>query len=176
MPQPPLDPPVADTAPNAETLTSYDEEHLVTYLRLLDAEADGADWTEATRLVLHIDASREPARAPCLGEPFGTREMDDRARLSASSAGQGLWLTSATAGHPQPRILSRWSAAQAVRAAHRMTPMQNVVRAPSPPGFAPSGALPHHHGLRKSSGTGSFARAAIHKSFTRRLRPNLQNS
>jgi T6SS, Transcription factor, DNA binding domain len=63
MPQPPLDPPVADTAPNAETLTTYDEEHLVTYLRLLDAEADGADWTEATRLVLHIDASREPARA-----------------------------------------------------------------------------------------------------------------
>jgi hypothetical protein len=63
MAQPPLDPPVADTAPNAETLTSYDEEHLVTYLRLLDAEADGADWTEATRLVLHIDASREPARA-----------------------------------------------------------------------------------------------------------------
>jgi T6SS, Transcription factor, DNA binding domain len=63
MPQPPFDPPVADTAPDAETLTRYDEEHLVTYLRLLDAEADGADWTEATRLVLHIDASREPARA-----------------------------------------------------------------------------------------------------------------
>src|SRR2546429_463951 len=34
-------------------------------------------------------------------------------------------------------------------------------------GFAPSGALPHHHGLRKSSVIGSFARAAIHKSFTR---------
>ena len=63
MPQPPLDPPVADTAPNAETLTPYDEEHLVTYLRLLDAEADGADWTEVARLVLHIDPSREPARA-----------------------------------------------------------------------------------------------------------------
>ena len=45
--------------------------------------------------------------------------------------------------------------------------MQNVVRAPSPPGFAPSGALPHHRGSRKSSVTGSFARAAIHKSFTR---------
>jgi len=63
MPQPPLDPPVADTAPNAETLMPYDEEHLVTYLRLLDAEADGADWTEVARLVLHIDPSREPARA-----------------------------------------------------------------------------------------------------------------
>src|SRR5262245_16024084 len=63
LPHPQLGPSVADTAPNAETLTSYDEEHLVTYLRLLDAEADGADCTEATRLVLHIDASREPARA-----------------------------------------------------------------------------------------------------------------
>ena len=63
MPQPPLDPPVADTAPNAEALTPYDEEHLVTYLRLLDAEADGADWTEVARLVLRIDPSREPARA-----------------------------------------------------------------------------------------------------------------
>ena len=27
MAQPPLDPPVADTAPNAETLMPYDEEH-----------------------------------------------------------------------------------------------------------------------------------------------------
>ena len=63
MPQPPLDPPVADTAPNAETLTPYDEEHLVTYLRLLDAEADGADWTEVARLLLRIDPSREPACA-----------------------------------------------------------------------------------------------------------------
>jgi hypothetical protein len=63
MPQPPLDPPVADGAPDAHVLTGYDEEHLVTYLRLLDADAEGADWTEAARIVLHIDPSREPARA-----------------------------------------------------------------------------------------------------------------
>ena len=63
MPQPPLDPPVADGAPEANVLTGYDEEHLVTYLRLLDADAEGADWTEAARIVLHIDPSREPARA-----------------------------------------------------------------------------------------------------------------
>lgn len=63
MPQPPLDPPVADEAPDADVLTGYDEEHLVTYLRLLDADAEGADWTEAARIVLHIDPSREPARA-----------------------------------------------------------------------------------------------------------------
>jgi hypothetical protein len=63
MPQPPLDPPVADRAPDADTLTGYDEEHLITYLRLLDADAAGADWTEAARIVLHIDPSREPERA-----------------------------------------------------------------------------------------------------------------
>jgi hypothetical protein len=59
----PLDPPVADVAPDAESLTPYDEEHLVTYLRLLDADAEGADWTEVANLVLQIDPEREPARA-----------------------------------------------------------------------------------------------------------------
>jgi hypothetical protein len=63
MPQPPLDPPVADTAPDADVLTRYDEEHLVTYLRILDADAEGADWAEVARLVLHIDPSREKSRA-----------------------------------------------------------------------------------------------------------------
>ena len=58
-PKPPLDPDCADEA----ALTPYDMEHLVTYLRLLDAEADGADWAEVARTVLHIDPSREPARA-----------------------------------------------------------------------------------------------------------------
>jgi hypothetical protein len=43
--------------------TPYDHEHLITYLRVLDAEADGADWTEVARIVLHIDPSRERARA-----------------------------------------------------------------------------------------------------------------
>ena len=63
MPSPPLDPNVADTAPDDPVLTVYDEEHVVTYLRLLDAEADNADWREAARLILHMDAVREPERA-----------------------------------------------------------------------------------------------------------------
>ena len=54
MPKPPLDPPVADQAPTAGDLTAYDHEHLVTYLRLLDADAAGADWAEVARIVLHI--------------------------------------------------------------------------------------------------------------------------
>jgi hypothetical protein len=63
MTTPPLDPDVADSAPDDPVLTVYDEKHLVTYWRLLDAEADGADWKEVARIVLHIDPDREPARA-----------------------------------------------------------------------------------------------------------------
>lgn len=63
MRNPPLDPDVADAAPKGPTLTSYDQEHLVTYLRLLDADAEGADWREVSQLVLHIDPNREPDRA-----------------------------------------------------------------------------------------------------------------
>lgn len=63
MPSPPLNPHVADVAPNESALTAYDHEHLVTYLRLLDAEADNADWREVAQLVLQIDPSAEPDRA-----------------------------------------------------------------------------------------------------------------
>ena len=63
MQPPPLDPPVSDVAPADAVLTRYDEQHLVTYLRLLDAEADGADWREVSQLVLHIDPVSEPERA-----------------------------------------------------------------------------------------------------------------
>src|SRR3546814_6473006 len=60
MKTPPLDPEVSDTAPEAAFLTPYDEEHLITYLRLLDAQNDGAVWEEVARIVLHIDPEEEP--------------------------------------------------------------------------------------------------------------------
>ena len=63
MAKPPLEPPVSDTAPSEPALTGYDEQHLITYLRLLDADAEGADWREVANLVLHIDPDREPERA-----------------------------------------------------------------------------------------------------------------
>ena len=63
MQKPPLDPDVADLAPTSPALTGYDEQHLVTYLRLLDAAEDGADWREIAAIVLHIDPAREPDRA-----------------------------------------------------------------------------------------------------------------
>jgi Uncharacterized conserved protein (DUF2285) len=63
MQPPPLDPDVADLAPSDPALTPYDQEHLITYLRLLDADAAGADWRDVVRMVLHIDPEQEPDRA-----------------------------------------------------------------------------------------------------------------
>lgn len=63
MQKPPLDPDVADQAPRSPVLTGYDEQHLITYLRLLDAAEDGADWREVAAIVLHLDPEREPDRA-----------------------------------------------------------------------------------------------------------------
>jgi Uncharacterized conserved protein (DUF2285) len=57
------DPGVADKAPSDEILTPYDNDHLVTYLRLLDAEAEGANWSEVARIVLGMDPEQEPERA-----------------------------------------------------------------------------------------------------------------
>lgn len=52
-----LDPDVDDIAPVGDEITVYDKRHLVTYLRLLDAKAEEADWKEVARIVLHRDAS-----------------------------------------------------------------------------------------------------------------------
>ena len=54
---------IADTAPSELTLTGYDMEHLVAYLRLLDAEADGADWQDVAQIVLEADPAQGPERA-----------------------------------------------------------------------------------------------------------------
>jgi hypothetical protein len=63
MQTPPLDPDIADVAPSGTALTSYDNEHVVTYLRLLDAHAEGVDWREVARVVLHLDPEHECDRA-----------------------------------------------------------------------------------------------------------------
>lgn len=61
--QPQLDPYVDDEAPGGPNITAYDEHHYVTYLRLLDASRDGADWQEVARIVLHRDPLADEARS-----------------------------------------------------------------------------------------------------------------
>nr|WP_275448638.1 DUF2285 domain-containing protein [Mesorhizobium sp. IRAMC:0171] len=55
--------PYDDTAPTGEKITEYDRTHIKLYLRLLDAETEGADWQEASRVLFGIDPAREPQRA-----------------------------------------------------------------------------------------------------------------
>ncbi len=55
--------PLADTAPTDAIPTAYDHDHRITYLRLLDAAAENADWHEVAQIVLGIDPALEPERA-----------------------------------------------------------------------------------------------------------------
>ncbi|WP_167767845.1 hypothetical protein [Bradyrhizobium frederickii] len=50
MQKPPLESNVADLAPAEPVVTLYDYTHLVTYWRLLDANKEGADWREVSRM------------------------------------------------------------------------------------------------------------------------------
>lgn len=49
-------PPFDDRAPADDRITAYDERHFITYLRLLDADEEGADWREATSIIFGLDA------------------------------------------------------------------------------------------------------------------------
>ena len=55
--------PIADDVPWSNSITAYDEAHLVVYLRLLDATADGASKNEMAKIILGIDPAKEPQRA-----------------------------------------------------------------------------------------------------------------
>jgi hypothetical protein len=57
-----------DSPPLSDTVTSYDERHFVTYLRLLDAAEEGANWTEAVEIIFGIDPALEPTRARLVHE------------------------------------------------------------------------------------------------------------
>jgi hypothetical protein len=62
--KPPLfNPHIADVAPAGPALTQYDKEHMITYMRVLDADQQGADWRDVSRIVLRIDPDPEADRA-----------------------------------------------------------------------------------------------------------------
>jgi len=81
-----LDHDLADEAPQGPLVTWYDRDHVITYVRLLDAEKESADWRDASRIVLHVDPDREPDRAPRLRHPSLSGEVDDEVRVPVPSA------------------------------------------------------------------------------------------
>ncbi|WP_413993304.1 DNA -binding domain-containing protein [Labrys okinawensis] len=55
--------PFEDMAPSDDELTPYDRAHMKLYMRLLDADRDGADWRDAVQVLFGLDADLEPDRA-----------------------------------------------------------------------------------------------------------------
>ncbi|MCZ4288440.1 DNA -binding domain-containing protein [Hoeflea alexandrii] len=52
-----------DEPPAEDRITDYDRAHFKTYLRLLDADAEGANWKEAIEIILGIDPNQNEAHA-----------------------------------------------------------------------------------------------------------------
>ena len=52
-----------DRPPASPKVTDYDEQHFITYLRLLDADVEGADWREVASIVFDLDVAAAPAHA-----------------------------------------------------------------------------------------------------------------
>lgn len=57
-----------DCAPADDYITDYDERHFVTYLRILDADDEGADWREVAQIVFGLDARANEERARAVHE------------------------------------------------------------------------------------------------------------
>jgi len=55
-----------DSPPDSPAITDYDRQHLKLYLRLLDAESEGADWRDVAPILFRIDVTTQPDRARLL--------------------------------------------------------------------------------------------------------------
>jgi len=56
-------PPFEDVPPADEHITAYDELNFTTYLRILDAAEEGADWREVAAIVFGLNPVAEPDRS-----------------------------------------------------------------------------------------------------------------
>jgi len=73
-----------DQAPDEPALTPYDDAHLIDYLRLLDADTEGADWREVAVVLFELDPAAEPERAQ---------------RMHASHLARARWMTEVGYAH-----------------------------------------------------------------------------
>lgn len=56
-------PQLRDSPVESTEVTDYDLALATSYLRLLDADAEGADWEDAATIVLGLDCKTDPDRA-----------------------------------------------------------------------------------------------------------------
>jgi hypothetical protein len=69
---------VASVPPSGDILTAYDRAHLVTYLKLLDAETMQIDWMVTARSVLSLDPEAD---------------VDAAQRVYAAHLARAHWMT-----------------------------------------------------------------------------------
>lgn len=62
-----------DSPPQTLRVNGYDERHFVTYLRLLDAAEEGADWREVVSIVFGLDPETQFERARIVYESHFAR-------------------------------------------------------------------------------------------------------
>ncbi|HEY9579544.1 DNA -binding domain-containing protein [Rhizorhabdus histidinilytica] len=67
-----------DEPPVSADLTAYDQAHLKLYMRLLDAEADGAAWEEVVQVLFGLDPAADAIRA---------------AKIHAAHLARAKWMT-----------------------------------------------------------------------------------
>lgn len=89
----PSTPHLAEAAPVGAELTAYDIRHLATYLRLLEAEEEGARWQEAARIVLDLDPETDEVRSRRVWASHLARAqwMADEGYRQLLMADQDLW-------------------------------------------------------------------------------------
>jgi Uncharacterized conserved protein (DUF2285) len=64
-----------DKPPQTLRVNSYDERHFATYLRLLDAAEEEADWREVVNIIFGLDPNREPERAKLVHDSHLARAL-----------------------------------------------------------------------------------------------------
>jgi hypothetical protein len=60
--------PFQDRPPATDRVNAYDERHLATYVRLLMADEEGANWREVVHVLFGLDPVAEPDRAKVVHE------------------------------------------------------------------------------------------------------------
>lgn len=80
-----------DIPPPGDEPTSYDRAQLRLYLRLLDADAEGADWREVVDILFKIDLNTELERAKQVHASHLRRAkwLSDSGYLTILRSGQG---------------------------------------------------------------------------------------
>ena len=149
-------PEIADEVPWSDNVTECDDRHEASYLRLLDADAEGAGKEDGEGYPPHRPCRRAGTRSQGLGQPPCPRPLDDRGRLPQAGRTRSARPTRPAHGDPCPGHHARRHAGEPTSwprpwlAGIRWTDARTMFRGrvSSPPGETPASVevVPHASG------------------------------